>query len=162
MEALSEHDPEMSTEAEEVSLSSVEDLTSGDTIDENGDISAPENNPATMQGTTSKDLYRSGRGSDPALDNVRPGKEFTAGDDGSEILRPGQNPPNGLSTFESINGAGKWWKLPAGSSIPDGLRLVNDEPGHWAWEPTSPMLRSDYIDLVMQTLGLWEGPIRVK
>jgi hypothetical protein len=41
MEALSEHDPEMSTEAEEVSLSSVEDLTSGDTIDENGDISAP-------------------------------------------------------------------------------------------------------------------------
>jgi RHS repeat-associated protein len=41
MEALSEHDPEMSTEAEEVSLSSVEDLTSGDTIDENGDISGP-------------------------------------------------------------------------------------------------------------------------
>jgi RHS repeat-associated protein len=112
--------------------------------------------------TTPIDLFRSGRGNDPALDAVRPNHEFTPGADGSEVLYPGQTPPNGLSTFDSINGTGKWWKLPAGSPIPDGLQFVNDQPGHWTIVPISSMSKDDYIALVMQTLDYWEGPIRVK
>ncbi|MGB8345878.1 MAG: polymorphic toxin-type HINT domain-containing protein [Ktedonobacteraceae bacterium] len=47
MEALSEHDPEMATEAEEASITSVDDLMSGDTVDENGDVTTPGTDTST-------------------------------------------------------------------------------------------------------------------
>lgn len=51
MEALSEHDPEMATQAEEASLASVDDLMSGDSIDDNGDVSTPTTDTGTSDDT---------------------------------------------------------------------------------------------------------------
>ena len=47
MQALSEHDPEMAAEVEEASLTSVDDLMSGDSIDQNGDITTTQTSSTT-------------------------------------------------------------------------------------------------------------------
>jgi hypothetical protein len=106
------------------------------------------------------DLYRSGNSTSPRLDNVRAGREFNTGPDGKEVLYPGQTPhPNGLSTFEN-QGVGKnWWKLPAGSPVPDGIQFFNDYSDHWTIEPLWSMGKDEYISIAEQTLGYWIGPL---
>ena len=122
-----------------------------------GQAAEPVTDPTN---TTPIDLYRSGNSTGPRLDNVRPGKEFNTGPNGEEILYPDQTPrPNGLSTFEN-QGVGKnWWKLPAGSPVPDGLRFFNDHGDHWTIEPLWPMGKDEYIGFVQQTLEYWIGPL---
>ncbi len=110
-------------------------------------------------GKSPVDLYRGGNAKSPRLDNVRPGKEFTPGPNGEQILYPDQNPPNGLSTFSSQGSGKNWWELPEGSPLPEGLHFINDHDTHWALEPTRPMSVEEYINLVEQTLPFWIGPL---
>ena len=44
---------------------------------------------------------------------------------------------------------GKPWRLPIGSLFPDGLRLWEDEPGHYVWEPAMNMPLADYVRLLV-------------
>ena len=105
----------------------------------------PEEDPCTCNPV---DLFRSGNAGSPRVDNVRLGKEVT---DPSGIIYPGQ----GVSTFESIGGEGKWWKLPAGTELPDGLQFFNDHDAHWLIQPAHPMTVDEYKDLARQIQG-WE------
>jgi len=100
------------------------------------------------------DLYRSGRGNDPALDNVhvRPGKECITDNQGNKVVPPGM----GFSVFASKTPPKKWWRLPAGSPIPVGLRFNNDHDTHYLIEPVETIPVDDYINLVMQTSSYWE------
>jgi len=109
--------------------------------------------------TTSIDLYRNGNSQSPRLDNVRPNKEYIVGPNGEHILYPGQEPANGISTFETQGEGKNWWKLPAGSPVPNGLQFRNDEPGHWALEPIYPTSLDDYKSLAQQSLQYWRGPL---
>jgi|SRR5579864_936992 len=102
---------------------------------------------------TRVDLYRSGGGNDPALRKVRPEKEYIRDHQGNNVVRPGM----GLSTFTSrTTHGGKWWRLPAGSPIPVGLRFTNDHDDHYLIEPVETILVDDYINLVIQTSSYWE------
>ena len=101
---------------------------------------------------TRVDLYRSGRGNDPGLNNVRPGKEYITDSQGNKVVSPGM----GLSTFTSITQPGRWWKLPAGSPIPVGLHFTNDHGNHYLIEPVKTISVDDYVNLVMQTSSYWK------
>jgi Tse2 ADP-ribosyltransferase toxins len=76
------------------------------------------------------DLFRIGNASGPRLDNVRP-QDVDIVD---EKLPSGQvirmvHPRGGISTFNGINRRlpGKWWRIPAGTTLPDTIRVVRDQ-----------------------------------
>jgi hypothetical protein len=52
----------------------------------------------------------------------------------------------GVSTSDAPDPAwtGKLWHLPAGSTFSDRLRVWEDEPGHWVWEPVTDMPLANY------------------
>ncbi len=72
-----------------------------------------------------KDLYRMGRGTNPKVDKIRIGTDVFPDEDNQICPNEG-----GLSTFEQITQPGKWWKLPEGTELPEGLQLGNDHDTH--------------------------------
>ena len=110
----------------------------------------PPDNPGGGRKTNPKDLYREGNATEPRVGKLRPGREIS---DGGDEVCPNQR---GISTFESITKAsGKWWKLPAGTELPEGLQFRNDSGEHWGIEPTRPMSVEDYRELLKSIEG-WE------
>ncbi len=115
--------------------------------------------------STPVDLYRSGQGGlpenggHPGLNNLRLGQEFYIDSDtGEEVVPPGY----GLSTFTSPTRSGNWWKLPEGTSLPDGLQLINDHGNHYMITPTRQMTIDEYLDLVSQTRNNWQWYMKIK
>jgi hypothetical protein len=100
-------------------------------------------------GITSIELFRSGNSSSCLLERVRiqganPDVDVYNKGSGSVWVRS-----NGLgvSTWDLIDPtwSGKPWRLPVGSAYPDCLRVWNDDPNHWVWEPFIDMPLSDYV-----------------
>jgi hypothetical protein len=116
------------------------------TQDTGGDT---DEDPVT--GQTTKDLYRGGNGRSAKLDNLRAplpdGTLRELNDDGS--ISPGRGP----STFENPRGAKNWWRLPAGTIIPDGVQLINDHGDHWVWSPTQNMEGADFARILSEIKG---------
>lgn len=77
------------------------------------------------------DLFRMGNASGPRLDNVRLGKDvdyISRKDDHGQEARF-VLPTGGLSTFDGIDtdmAKAKWWKIAAGTAVPDTIRIVRD------------------------------------
>jgi hypothetical protein len=92
---------------------------------------------------TTLDLYRAGNKTGPRFDHIRDGEISTEIRDGIEFALAGTG---GASTLESpVSVRGTWWRLPAGTKYDDGvLRVRNDYPGHWSWEPAHDMPVAEY------------------
>ena len=44
-----------------------------------------------------------------------------------------------FSTPKYFLRSSNWWKLPAGSKIPEGLTVVNDVENQWMWIPVEEL-----------------------
>jgi hypothetical protein len=100
------------------------------------------------------DLFRMGNASGPRLDNVRPQDVDIV----EEKLPSGQvirmvHPRGGISTFDGINRRlpGKWWRIPAGTMLPDTIRVVRDQRDplthltHYSLRPTHYMTLLEFV-----------------
>jgi RHS repeat-associated protein len=116
-----------------------------------GAVDPEEPNGGTMTGETTKDLYRGGNASGPRIDNLRP----PASDGTLRELDPDGNvqPGMGPSTFEEPLGRGKWWQLPAGTEIPEGIQIINDNGTHWVISPTETMMGSEFASILLEIKG---------
>jgi hypothetical protein len=99
-------------------------------------------------GTTPIDLFRSGNSSSPRLDNVRisgPDPDVDTFADHTHMIWVIANGKS-VSSSDAVDPTwtGKPWRLPAGSTFPDILRLWEDDPGHWVSEPVNTMTLADY------------------
>ncbi len=96
---------------------------------------------------TPVDLYRRGNANSPRMDNIRLGKDIATYErDGKTWVKETLRGliPGGISTF-SIQGKGKnWWRIDAGTDIPQDLELINDRGNHWLWKPRQTMLLEKY------------------
>ncbi|HVB21445.1 MAG TPA: RHS repeat-associated core domain-containing protein [Ktedonobacteraceae bacterium] len=102
------------------------------------------------------DLYRGGNAKGPMVDKVREFgdpryKKFDVHPDEDGNICPGE----GISTFDKMGQDGPWWRLPAGTELPEGLQFNNDTPHHWLIEPSSPMSVDAFKQLLRQITG-WE------
>ncbi|GAA5213137.1 hypothetical protein ACFSJ3_00435 [Corallincola platygyrae] len=97
------------------------------------------------------DLYRYGNASSPRFDHVRPMKDaIIQNRNGIKyIVADG----NGISAFSSVaSGKKNTWKLPKGTPLPQGIKLVIDKrPGrenHYMLAPQVTMRLSEFHALM--------------
>lgn len=107
----------------------------------------------TVSTQTTVDVFRMGNSSGPKLVTERaPRVGVDIFPDENGMISPGQG---GSSTFETMNRPAKWWELPAGTQLPDGLQIRNDTPGHWLIEPSRSMSIEEFRQLLLQITG-WQ------
>jgi hypothetical protein len=101
-------------------------------------------------GITPIDLFRSGNASSARLDQVRV-EGFSADVDTNTdpsgdvwVIANGK----GASTSDDAgpDWRGRPWKRAKGHTYSALLRVWNDDPGHWVWQPAHDMLLTDYVD----------------
>jgi hypothetical protein len=97
-------------------------------------------------GTTPVDLFRSGNTTSPRMDNVRVQDITQVTLDGVVYVKPATGGISTSTTAASLSPT--VWKIPKGTSFPDTIRLNNDKPGHYAWEPASQMKLTDFTSLM--------------
>jgi hypothetical protein len=103
-------------------------------------------------GVTHIELFRSGNSTHARLTNVRTSGALPDVDTFVDaagtvwVLANGK----GVSSSAAIDPTwtGRHWRLPAYSAFPDALRLWEDDPGHFVWEPTVPMPLMNYVSLL--------------
>lgn len=99
-------------------------------------------------GQTIIDLFRSGNRTSPLLDKVRTGGADPDIDTFTDYVQVAWVVSNGkgMSTSDAVDPTwtGTPWHLPAGSIFPDSLRVWEDDPGHWVWEPVNTMRLDEY------------------
>lgn len=107
-------------------------------------------------GLTPIELFRSGNSTQSRLHEVAsahdPGTQIRVPDVDSYVDAWSQEiwvsaaAGNGASCWNALGNWRKPWRLPAGSSYPDTLRLWNDDnpPGHWTWAPAYDMPLDDF------------------
>ena len=103
-------------------------------------------------GVTPVDLFRSGNSTSARLDNVRINRSDSDVDtviDAANIIWVLAN-GKGVSSWNAIDPTwtGRPWQLPAGSPVPNELRLWEDEPGHFVWEPAMNMPLPNYASFL--------------
>ena len=55
----------------------------------------------------------------------------------------------GISTSTTATGlSAPVWKAAKGTIYPDTVRVWNDSPGHWAWEPATKMTLADFTSIM--------------
>lgn len=104
--------------------------------------------------TVPVNLFRSGNASGPRLDNLRD-KDVTTtvvrvGDQDIEMVEPA----GGISTFDNYDQTrgGKWWKIPAGTALPDSIRVKKDHfnrhmgATHYSIQPARLMSKHEFVD----------------
>ena len=96
-----------------------------------------------------EDLFRLGNANDPRLDHVREKKDAeTYMADGILFVKANGR---GISLFSEnrIKGLKGWhWMLKAGSSIPPGLVLIDEQNGHYLLCPDRDMSMDNYKGLL--------------
>ncbi len=123
--------------------------------------------PGELFTTIPVELFRRGNTAGARLDNVRP----TDVDIVKETMPNGEvirmvHPRGGISTFDRIHPRmpGKWWRIPAGTTVPDTIRVVRDKPDpvnqvtHYSLRPTHYMTLLAFIT-GLQTLALKAQPM---
>jgi hypothetical protein len=99
-----------------------------------------------LAGTTPVDLYRSGNTTSPRMDNVRV-QDITQITVNNVVYV--KSASGGISTSTTAtNLSPTVWKIPKGTSFPDTIKLNNDSPGHYAWEPAGQMKLVDFTSLM--------------
>jgi hypothetical protein len=99
-------------------------------------------------GITAINLYRMGNANSPKMDDVRigiPNQHIDAITDLSGLVWVVAG-TGGVSTWDTPNPGlrGRTWLIPSGIAYSDRLRVWNDSPGHWLWEPVRDMLLADF------------------
>lgn len=97
-------------------------------------------------GTTTVDLFRSGNTTSARMENVRVNDVTQVTEGGVVYVLPNSG---GISTFSSSAGVSTTvWKIPKGTVYPDTIKVWNDTPGHWAWEPASKMTLANFTSIM--------------
>lgn len=100
--------------------------------------------------STKVDLYRNGNASGPRMTHIRTNLSHPVNFDVEAEIDPSgaiwvKVNSGGLSTWELPTPTwDKVWKLPAHSNFPTSLKVWNDAPGHWSWDPASKMSLHDF------------------
>jgi hypothetical protein len=93
-------------------------------------------------------LYRQGNATSARMDNIRSNKDIATFDDSGVIwvlsTSPDGSSAGGISTFANPGKGKNWWKLDAGTEIPNDLHLINDRNEHWLWQPSKIMTLDCY------------------
>lgn len=99
------------------------------------------------------DLYRFGNSKSPRFDHLRPNKDARIQDRAGikYIIADG----NGISAFSSVpQGKKNTWKLPKGTLLPNGVKLVIDKrphhETHYMLAPERTMKLSEFHSLMDQ------------
>ena len=98
-----------------------------------------------------EDLYRLGNSSDPRLTHIRRPQDIDTIEMNGILVVVANGKGISLLTKTRIEktGVGGWlWKLPKGTPMPFGLRLINDRPGHYGLCPIHNMPFDEFKGLL--------------
>lgn len=98
-----------------------------------------------------EDLYRLGNSSGPRLTNVRRPKDVDTTEINGITVVIANGKGISLSTKERLDNtamSGWVWKISKGVTVPTGLKLLNDRPGHYSICPVSNMPLDEFIGLL--------------
>ncbi|MFZ5856005.1 MAG: hypothetical protein ACOYZ6_04175 [Chloroflexota bacterium] len=104
-------------------------------------------------------LYRAGDGSSPALKNIHTQENpYGNGRIDIPVDADGNVHPHSGGMSSVTQPLQRWkdtWAYPSGAKPPRGITIVNDKPGHWRWEPSWEMSKTNFVDLLYSTLADW-------
>jgi hypothetical protein len=98
-----------------------------------------------------EDLFRLGNATSPRLDNIRRPKDVDTTEINGILIVIANGKGISLSTKSRIEVtpmSGWVWKIPKGTSVPPGLKLLNDRPGHYSITPTFNMPLDEFKGLL--------------
>lgn len=98
-----------------------------------------------------ENLFRLGNATGPRLDNIRRPKDVDTTEINGILVVIANGKGISLSTkdrIESTPMSGWVWKIPKGTSVPVGLKLLNDRPGHYSIAPTSNIPLDEFKGLL--------------
>lgn len=98
-----------------------------------------------------EDLYRLGNSSGPRLTNVRRPKDIDTIEINGIFVVVSNGKGISLSTKERLDStqmSGWVWKIPRGTTVPVGLKLLNDRPGHYSICPLVNMPLDEFKGLL--------------
>lgn len=98
-----------------------------------------------------EDLFRLGNSTDPRLTHVRHPKDVdTIEINGVQVVIANGKGVS-LATRQRLQSspvAGWVWRIPKGTAVPTGLRLINDRPGHYSLCPVQNMPMDEFKGLL--------------
>jgi hypothetical protein len=100
-------------------------------------------------GVSTVDLYRNGNANSARLDHVRidgPTRDVDTYIQNGTVWVSANGKGVSSESSPDPNWNGKLWRFDGGLSFPDSLRLFQDDPGHWVWEPAHDMPLARYRD----------------
>lgn len=98
-----------------------------------------------------EDLYRLGNSSDPRLTHVRRPKDVDTVEMNGVLVVIANGKGISLATRSRIekSGTSGWvWRLPKGTPMPYGVRLINDRSGHYSLCPVHNMPLDEFKGLL--------------
>lgn len=98
-----------------------------------------------------EDLFRLGNASNPRLTHVRRPKDIDTFEVNGITVAVANGKGLSLATKDRLDRSpsGGWvWRIPKGTPMPLGLKLLNDRPGHYSVCPTNNMPLDEYIGLL--------------
>lgn len=98
-----------------------------------------------------EDLYRIGNSSDPRLAHVRQPKDVDVTEMNGIAIVVANGKGVSLFTKDRLKhtSTSAWvWKLGRGTTLPPGLRLLNDRPSHYSLCPTQNMPLDEFKGLL--------------
>lgn len=98
-----------------------------------------------------EDLFRLGNATDPRLTNIRRPKDIDTIEINGLLVVIANGKGISLATEERISKSpvsGWVWKISKGTHMPQGLRLINDRPGHYSICPMSNMPLDEFKGLL--------------
>ena len=98
-----------------------------------------------------EDLFRLGNSTDPRLTHIRRPKDIDTVEINGLLVVIANGKGISLATEERISKSpvsGWVWKISKGTQMPQGLRLINDRPGHYSICPISNMPLDEFKGLL--------------
>ena len=111
-----------------------------------------------------EDVYRMGNSGSPRMSAIRPGEVSTTVIKGVTVVIANNN---GVSVWTKDGIfekglTGYAWLIRAGASLPSGLKLVNDTPGHYMLAPARNMPLDTYKGLLEEMGVKCEKYLQIK